>query len=404
MDRMRTLSNEYITSDQAKRMRTQRCNQLKTYLKAFLTHLFSTAGLCALTVGYSLLGAVLFQKCEHKSFEDANKEAEQIRENATNFLWNVTYHVNIFDEDKWKRETMHLLEKYEKLIIKSVQEKGYRGVDASEWTFPSALLYAITVITTIGYGNLTPHTMVGRLATMLYAVIGIPIMLLCLTNLGNIMAKTFRFSYKKICCCFCCSRRTRKPQTTIRTQIIELENRERNNEINVNTSNTSNELTTTKVSPNESDTNSIITTKQASQRSPVHSVEQQSIVVFDTGDDVDDSERVPVWLVSVLVLGYIWGGGWMFSIFEEWDNSFIGAYFCFISLSTIGFGDYVPSKTVDPNSVTDNNGQLVLIAVCFYLVFGLSLIAMSFNLVQEEILLKVRHIAQRVGIVAHRSN
>lgn len=59
------------------------------------------------------------------------------------------------------------------------------------------------------------QTYIGKLITILYALFGIPIMFLCLHNLGNLMANTFKFSYRRICClCFCCStcccRRRRK--------------------------------------------------------------------------------------------------------------------------------------------------------------------------------------------------
>jgi hypothetical protein len=40
------------------------------------------------------------------------------------------------------------------------------------------------------------------------------------------------------------------------------------------------------------------------------------------------------------------------------------------------------------------------IACCsVYLLFGIALLAMSFNLVQEEVIAKVKHVAQRLGII-----
>ena len=71
-------------------------------------------------------------------------------------------------------------------------------------------------------------------------------------------------------------------------------------------------------------------------------------------------------------------GAVVFSAWEEW--SFLdGAYFSFITLSTIGFGDLVPgSKVLE-------QGQYKLVTCVLYLFFGLAVIAMSFNLVQEEV-------------------
>jgi hypothetical protein len=39
---------------------------------------------------------------------------------------------------------------------------------------------------------------------MLYAIFGIPLTLFTITNLGAIMATSFRFLYKYICCGLCC--------------------------------------------------------------------------------------------------------------------------------------------------------------------------------------------------------
>ena len=39
--------------------------------------------------------------------------------------------------------------------------------------------------------------------TMIYAIFGIPLMLLCLANIGSTMADAFRFIYCNICCSYC---------------------------------------------------------------------------------------------------------------------------------------------------------------------------------------------------------
>lgn len=40
------------------------------------------------------------------------------------------------------------------------------------------------------------------------------------------------------------------------------------------------------------------------------------------------------------------------------------------------------------------------IALCsLYLLFGIALLAMSFNLVQEEVITKVKNVARRLGII-----
>ena len=43
----------------------------------------------------------------------------------------------------------------------------------------------------------------GKIVTILYAIIGIPLMLFCLSNIGHMMARSFKFIYWK-CCCYLC--------------------------------------------------------------------------------------------------------------------------------------------------------------------------------------------------------
>lgn len=60
-------------------------------------------------------------------------------------------------------------------------------------------------------------------------------------------------------------------------------------------------------------------------------------------------------------------------------------------------GDYVPG--VSFGSAGTKEGQAQLIVCCLYLVLGLAIIAMSFNLVQEEVAAKVKDIARHIGII-----
>ena len=58
----------------------------------------------------------------------------------------------------------------------------------------------------------------------------------------------------------------------------------------------------------------------------------------------------------------------------------LSAYFCFITLTTIGFGDLTPDQKME-------DGEKRIALCSLYLLFGIAMIAMSFNLVQEEVTL-----------------
>lgn len=60
-----------------------------------------------------------------------------------------------------------------------------------------------------------------------------------------------------------------------------------------------------------------------------------------------------------------------------------------------GFGDFVPAQ-----NITNKDQVQVNIALCsIYLLFGIALLAMSFNLVQEEVISKVKNVAKILGIL-----
>lgn len=65
-----------------------------------------------------------------------------------------------------------------------------------------------------------------------------------------------------------------------------------------------------------------------------------------------------------MVTGYIFGGAMLFGLWEGWDT-LQSAYFCFVTLSTIGFGDVVPGTDFDNPQAP---AQLILGAI--YVLFG----------------------------------
>lgn len=54
-----------------------------------------------------------------------------------------------------------------------------------------------------GYGHIAPNTQLGKIVTILYALIGIPLTLVFLANIGDLMASMFRYMYSRLCCRWC---------------------------------------------------------------------------------------------------------------------------------------------------------------------------------------------------------
>jgi len=92
-------------------------------------------------------------------------------------------------------------------------------------------------------------------------------------------------------------------------------------------------------------------------------------------------------LILIFYSRYVLVGALLFRLWEPWDL-LEGSYFCFISLSTIGFGDIVPGDKIYNHK--SGNLSISFIATAIYLMLGMALIAMCFNLMQEEVIHKTR--------------
>ena len=109
----------------------------------------------------------------------------------------------------------------------------------------------------------------------------------------------------------------------------------------------------------------------------------------------DEQMTVPL-LVTVFVIPlYLTLGAILFNIWENWGflNSF---YFCFITLTTIGFGDYVPGSALTVSAAKEK-----LISAALYILLGLVLIAMCFNLMKEQLSQKFKQVAGKWGIMEY---
>ncbi|EYC11146.1 hypothetical protein Y032_0052g2247 [Ancylostoma ceylanicum] len=79
------------------------------------------------------------------------------------------------------------------------------SAELEKWSFGNSLIFAFTVITTIGYGHVAPETFYGRLFCIVYGLIGVPLTLLTIADLGMFLAillrKATNFIYSAAQCC-----------------------------------------------------------------------------------------------------------------------------------------------------------------------------------------------------------
>lgn len=142
-------------------------------------------------------------------------------------------------------------------------------------------------------------------------------------------------------------------------------------------------------------------------RQQVWNQRQQELYAVPPSEEVREEQLkpVPIWLCVLLVASYIVAGTFLFKRWEGWPY-LDAAYFCFITLTTIGFGDFVPAQSSFQGHYGEPTAAVHSIALCsLYLLFGIALLAMSFNLVQEEVRANVAALATRLGIIkSHRTD
>lgn len=150
-------------------------------------------GVGALVFGYTLIGAVTFMHIEEKGQNTKEHRMNQTRFNFSVQLFEAALKSNGLGMDNFSAEVDEVLKIYQKEVVKIFID-GYDPQDA--WTFPAALMFSLSIITMIGYGNMVPKTGHGRLATVIYAVFGIPLYILYFMNVGDALAGCFRCVYR----------------------------------------------------------------------------------------------------------------------------------------------------------------------------------------------------------------
>ncbi|XP_062272215.1 potassium channel subfamily K member 9-like [Scomber scombrus] len=123
-----------------------------------------TLSLILSMVFYLLIGAAVFGTLESESESSRKKTLEQ---KLTELKMKYG-----FAEDDYRE--------IERVVLQSEPHRAGR-----QWKFAGSFYFAITVITTIGYGHAAPRTDAGKAFCMFYAVMGIPLTLVMFQSLGE---------------------------------------------------------------------------------------------------------------------------------------------------------------------------------------------------------------------------
>ncbi|BFG04840.1 uncharacterized protein DMAD_03705 [Drosophila madeirensis] len=323
----------------------------------------------ALLLGF---GGLMFRYTEGASENIYKCEVRKVKRDFIDNLWVVSHNMR---EDDWKSMARQKLRKFED-ELNTLAEMGLRRYPGQKsWNFVNCFIYCWTVITTIGYGHITPKTRLGRSLTIIYAIIGIPMFLIVLADLGKLFTRCVKFLWayvRRVYYTRSC-RRIRKQQQirdamTGFNTVYDMAMRRPSMFFGKSAEEEA------ESQPDAEAGRSLGTSHPETPTSP-----------YPETYEVDDEFNLPVSVASLLLISYILLGTAGYVMVEsDWEllDSF---YYVFISMSTIGFGDLVPS-----------NPFYVMVSM-IYLIFGLALTSMFINVVQIKLSDHFKRASAKVG-------
>jgi len=300
--------------------------RLKECCRKLVAFMCTQVGVGGLVVGYAVVGAFCFIQIEGQAGDAQHHAVEQLRHNCSVNVWNATNTYNVLYRDNWTRQVTDALTHFQ-VNLALIVKKGYDGRTTEEtWSFSAALMFSLSIFTMNGYGNVVPKTMLGKAATVVYAVFGIPLYVLYFRNMGKVLAQSFRWLYTWVYQC-------------------SMEDKAGNDPYN--------------------------------QQLP-----QKSRVI------------VPSMACLWVLAAYVATGTVTFVTLEDWSY-LDSTFFCVTSLCKIGIENFVPVGSIT-DAATDHPMKLVIKFV--YLLLGMGIIAMCFDLMREDVQVRVRNLKMDIGL------
>ncbi|XP_058459893.1 potassium channel subfamily K member 18 isoform X2 [Malaya genurostris] len=278
------------------------------------------------------------------------------------------------DPDLWEGRAINLVEEYSTVLYEAYKQGSFENKkNKKTWTFWNALFYCGTIYTTIGYGHISPSTTTGRALTIIYAIIGIPIFLIVLADFGKLFTRGIKFlwayvrrlyytgSFRKV-------RKTAQVKEVMKGLNVVYDM--------VRRPSGENELQPTDAKPTDQPAPSTSAEIPPTCESPTTPLPETF--------EIDDEFNLPISVAIFILVAYMLFGATIYFTWENW-SFFEAFYFVFISISTIGFGDFVPQHPI------------YMMCSIFYLIFGLALTSMCINVVQLKLSDSFRQASAKIG-------
>ncbi|XP_067411283.1 potassium channel subfamily K member 16-like [Emydura macquarii macquarii] len=269
---------------------------------------------------YLLLGAIVFRALEKNAEKDQKLAVIQMKEA---FLQNFP-HLTVAD-----------VEQFVKNLTEAVQRGVYpvgneSQIELSNWDLSNSFFFVGTVVSTIGYGTLCPKTVAGQIFCVFFASFGIPLNIVFLHQVGKMLS-------------LLCERLGKCLYEKGMKKVINFTH-----------------------------------SRLYFGYWVSFQIYSSYFICYLCTQTVLGAKKIKfLTLLFFLVMGilvFLCLPSLVFKVVEGWSYS-EGVYFAFITLSTIGFGDYVIGKQPDRNYPSYYR---TLVAI--WIIFGLAWIALLFNL------------------------
>ncbi|KAL5008831.1 hypothetical protein ScPMuIL_014412 [Solemya velum] len=250
--------------------------------------------LAIVLVVYLCVGAVVFSAIEE---EDEMERRKHIEHYINTFLDN-----NSCMEKSELLDLLTTIRKDKHFVIRLLDERRNGSVYV-QWDFTGSFSFVVSVVSTIGYGDMAPRTGFGKIAVVVYALIGIPINMIFLQGIGHQMTRlAARVNRLRVC----------------------------------------------------------------ARRPTVSRVLNMLLIVLAGA--------------SLLFIGPTF----VFLYAEQWDI-LEGLYFCFVTLSTIGFGDYIAALYGD-HLDNESAAHIYRMVTYVWILFGLAYMSLIINYIYQVLI------------------
>ncbi|NWW66296.1 KCNKI protein, partial [Ifrita kowaldi] len=357
----------------------------KTTCKKIFWAVFPHACFILSLVIYAFLGALMFSHIE------GSREVT-LSEEYRAFLQNLTYLARKLSDNVTENEKMFKNDIHE--LFNTADPVWFINPE-DRWSFFGSLFFCCTVFTTVGYGNTYPVTRIGKYLCMLYALFGIPLTFLVLTDMGDILATVLSKSYNefrkvqskiqasKLCSGSTCSKRNElksraQSKIVINEPLTIMEVLRSQSGMKQRPVKYRNVQLFEMLIARENENTQPARNKSMERWSSCPELARGKAVsrVIENFDKIGkelEKLDVPIVLMVLVIFVYISCAA---AILPNWERNMDfqeAFYFCFITLTTIGFGD---TKLEHPK---------FFLFFSLYIMIGMEIVFIAFKLGQDRL-------------------